>query len=323
MTKIFDLFNVLNKTSLVNAYIFADSSKIIKRARLFKKCLDINAGGLDLAGFHNFPFPNYKEKTLLRRKGSFLILLTIILFGSAAFGAMALINREELAGYLPTILQSADSKFLIAEAKDADNAPVKNDSSAVKTNQDSIQTSPKIPTQITYLFLFKRVDNLDKKAADEEAKGKDGKIYRQHYKDKAKLTDTQNDALFKVAKDCLKDVSKIDDEARKIIDKDYAKYPGGKIKAGDPIPTPPIELTTLKLERDATVLRYLDVLKTSFSPTDFLKFQQFVEQDITAQVSTTTLTKDLRPVFSPAESAKQMAPDTAINPRAGQSEEQK
>ena len=264
----------------------------------------------------------------MRRKKSSIVLLIIVLsLGSAAFGAMALINHREIVGYLPIALKPADSKSLIAETKNPTNQPIKNESfsPAVMSGKDSVEVSTpgRIPIQIAYLFLFKRVADLDKRATDEEAKGKDGKIYRQHYKNKAKITDEQNAALFKVAKDCLAETSKKDDEAQKIIDKDRAKYPGGKIKPGEPFPTPPVELTTLKQERDAIVLRHLDVFKTNFSQADFIKFQQFVEREITAQISTTTLTKDLRPEFSAAGSVKQVSPDSAINPSSKQSEVQK
>lgn len=255
----------------------------------------------------------------MKRKKNLLLGTGLLL--CAAFGVMAYTIPLEILNVIPV------SEILFPRTQQ--NAAYQPDKSAeasmTKTSNmsDSSQESPKIPTQVTYLFLFKRIENLEKRATEEEAKGKDGKIYRQHYKNKAKLSDEQNAALSKVAKDCLAEVSKKDAEAKKIIDKEHAKHPGGKLYPGEPIPTPPIELTTLQQERDAIVLRYIDFLKESFNEADFSKFQQFVEQYITPQVNTVTLTKDLRPVFSTRESVKRISPDPATNSATRQSEDQK
>ncbi|MEJ7860862.1 MAG: hypothetical protein WKF90_04400 [Pyrinomonadaceae bacterium] len=249
------------------------------------------------------------------------LLLGTGLLLSAAIGVMAYTVPFKILNVIPAI-------EILFPRTQQDAAKLMDQSAEGRVTKtasmsDSSQESPKIPLQISYLFLFKRIENVEKLATEEEAKGKDGKIYRQHYKNKAKITDEQNAALSKTAKDCLVEVSKKDAEAKKIIDKEHAKHPGGRINPGEPMPTPPIELTTLKQKRDAIILRYIDVLKESFSSTDFIKFQQFVDQYITAQVSTATLTKDLRPVFSNRESIKQTLPDPAINPHTVQSEDQK
>lgn len=255
----------------------------------------------------------------MKRKKNLLLGTGLLL--SAALGVMAYTMPLEILNVIPM------SEILFPRTQQ--NAAYQPNKSAeahvTKTanTSDSSQGSPKIPIHISYLFLFKRIEKVEKYAVEEESKGKDGKIYRQHYKNKAKLTDEQNVALSKAAKDCLAEVSKKDAEAKKIIDREHAKHPGGKLNPGEPIPTPPIELMTLQQERDAIVVRYIDVLKESFSPADFVKFQQFVEQHITPQVDTVTLTEDLRPVFSARESVKRISPDPAINPATVQSEDQK
>ena len=149
------------------------------------------------------------------KKNWFLGMLLVL---TAALGVLAYTMPLEILKALPMNsslfspnAQSVGKPSGKSEAlRAANKGETDNSGSSKSARNDSSQASPKIPTQITYLFLFKRVDNLDKMAAQEEAKGKDGKVYRQYYKDKAKITDEQNDALFKVAKDCLADVSKKD-----------------------------------------------------------------------------------------------------------------
>ena len=257
-------------------------------------------------------------------KKNYLIFgLAIVFIG--AVGAAALTIPQEIVRLLP-----ASAPLFAAASKDAEKVSIKPGASnkptaaaagnPISSLNDSGEpdNSPaqisKIPIHVTYLFLFKRVTALEKKALEAEDKGKDASLYRHYYKNKAKITDEQNAALFKISKDCIAEVSKKDDEAKKIIDKARDKYPNGKIKSGEPLPTPPVELTVLEQQRNATVLQHLSLLRENFGEVDFIKFQQFVEQHITSQINSTDFTDKPRP---------RLLPETSSDPNVEQPKEQK
>lgn len=254
-----------------------------------------------------------------------------LMFGLAAVfivtvGAMAAAIPEEIVRLIP-----ASAALFAAASKDAEKPAVKSAASneaavagkpisslsdSGELNDSTVQT-PKIPIQITYLFLFKRVIALDKKASEAESKRKDGSDYRHHFRDKAKITEEQNAALFKISKDCFAEVSKKDDKAKRIIDDARAKYPEGKVKKGDSLPPPPAELAVLQQERDAIILEYINRLRESFGAADFAKFQQFLDRDITSRI-TTDLTDKTRPEAPTGESRSPMLPETSNDLRIKQ-----
>ncbi len=112
----------------------------------------------------------------MKRKKNLLIGTGLLL--GAAIGVMAYTMPLEILNVIPA------SEVLFPRAQQ-DTAYQPNKSAEERVTKtantsDSSQESLKIPIQISYLFLFKRIENVEKYATEEEAKGKDGKIYRQH-----------------------------------------------------------------------------------------------------------------------------------------------
>jgi hypothetical protein len=140
------------------------------------------------------------------------------------------------------------------------------------------------PEQVIYGLLFREVAAFKKEARDREARGQDASFLRKHHKEHLKLNDDEDAALARIAEETDADVRKTDKEARKLIDKERARHPEGKLKEGEALPAPPEALGTLQRQRDARVLKGRDDLRAAVGEEAFKRLDASVRQDITAKM---------------------------------------
>ncbi|MBI4749239.1 MAG: hypothetical protein HY774_12170 [Acidobacteria bacterium] len=134
-----------------------------------------------------------------------------------------------------------------------------------------------VPQQVVYFQLFRQVAALEAKAVESPA---NADKYRAVYRNLAGLTDAQNAVLLKTAVDCTRQVDTLDARAKTIIASFRAQFPNGQIPQGKTLPPPPPELLQLQKDRDATILRFRDQLRTAFGEAAFARFDSFVQGNI-------------------------------------------
>jgi len=140
------------------------------------------------------------------------------------------------------------------------------------------------PEQVIYGLLFREVAAFKKEARDKDAKGQDASFLRKHHKEHLKLNDDEDAALTRIAEETDADVREMDKEARKLIQKERARHPEGKLGEGEALPAPPEALGTLQRQRDARVLKGRDDLRAAVGEEEFNRLDAFIHQDITAKM---------------------------------------
>ena len=140
-----------------------------------------------------------------------------------------------------------------------------------------------IPKHVAYGLFFGEMAAFKKKAEENERQGLDGSSFRGHHKQRAGLNDQQAQVLDSIANDCNQAVITLNERARKIINKDRARHPHGRLNEGEPLPLPPDELRTLEDQRTATVLEAREKLRQAFGEKEFRRFDDFVQQDIASR----------------------------------------
>lgn len=146
------------------------------------------------------------------------------------------------------------------------------------------QQSVTAPEHVIYGLLFREVAAFKKAARDKESKGQDGSVLRKHHKEHLNLNDDEDAALARIAEETDADVRKTDKEARKLIEKERARHPDGKLKDGEALPAPPEALGTLQQKREARVLRGRDDLRAAVGEAEFKRLDEFVRRDITGKM---------------------------------------
>ena len=127
-----------------------------------------------------------------------LSLIAIIIGGSVIVSSQNNQNRAEISS--PTGLKQKPDNLKVPQNNP--NQP----------NPGSNNIPNEIPDDVTYRQIFKHLEELNKKAGNEErAKGKDGKKYRNLYKDTARLNEKQARTLDRIADQTNRELKKVDD----------------------------------------------------------------------------------------------------------------
>lgn len=145
-----------------------------------------------------------------------------------------------------------------------------------------------IPPQAVYFQLFRQIAVLEAKAVESPTNAGQ---YRAVYRNLAGLTDTQNAVLLKTAVDCTRQVDTLDARAKTLIASFRAQFPNGQIPQGKTLPPPPPELLQLQKDRDATILRFRDQLRTAFGEATFTRFDSFVQGNIGSKMTVSRPTR--------------------------------
>ena len=172
----------------------------------------------------------------------------------------------------PTMIDFASPKFVIGGV-------------ALTTRQKQATLPAQrqtIPQQAVYFQLFRQVAVLEAKAVEAPA---NADKYRAVYRNLAGLTEAQNAVLLKTAVDCTRQVDSLDARAKTIIAGFRAQFPNGQVPPGKALPPPPPELLQLQKDRDTTILRFRDQLRTAFGEAVFARFDAFVQGSIGSKMT--------------------------------------
>lgn len=159
-----------------------------------------------------------------------------------------------------------------------------------------------IPMHVIYGLLFRERAHFKKRAQEQESKGADGSFFREFHKNKLKLSDAETAALDRVADDANREVTKLDKQARKLIDDIRAKNPGGVIKEGKSLPPPPAGLTEMENQRTDVLLQAREQLRAALGDAEFQRVEALLMKDAAERMkvilrggSAASLTEPLQP----------------------------
>lgn len=140
-----------------------------------------------------------------------------------------------------------------------------------------------VPTHVAYGLFFGEMLALKKKADEMERTGRPAAALRDYDKERASLSREQSETLDLIARDCNDKVIRINEEAKRIIDRERARHPHGKLNEGEQVPLPPKSLAVLEEQRENTILEAREQLRTVFGEKEFQRFDDFVHKDIAAR----------------------------------------
>jgi hypothetical protein len=161
---------------------------------------------------------------------------------------------------------------------------VANSQNQPKGRQPAQSLNQAIPIQVLYWQMFNHIALLNQKADEVEAKGGDGSAYRSRYKTFARLNGAEAQLLNAVALETYQKVKALDARAKQIVDAIRAQTPDGKLQPGQLPPAPPAELKEMQKERDEMVMAAYARLRDGFGPTEFPKFEKFVNESVAPNI---------------------------------------
>lgn len=143
------------------------------------------------------------------------------------------------------------------------------------TREDPLPASA--PDYVLYRQFFRHHSALKERAAEVERQGRSGQALRSYYKNKVGLEDRQANALDDVAAECDREVTRLDAEAKQIIDAARARYPNGVVPAGQSIPPAPPELRKMQVERNMIVMRACQQLREKLGAHGFQQVDDYLK----------------------------------------------
>ena len=146
--------------------------------------------------------------------------------------------------------------------------------------KELVRSDSQIPPQVLYDKLFRMVFSIRIKA--ESQKMSDEKINgsKNYFKNRANLTDEENQILQNTALEFIQQVAPIDANARTIIAQKRASNLTGVVSKDD---LPPVELINLQEQRNALALLYRDRLKESLGSDGSAKFVRYIEGEFASR----------------------------------------
>lgn len=145
-----------------------------------------------------------------------------------------------------------------------------------------------LPEHVPYGFLFHHLKILKEKTEELEREGKGKSALLLRFQEKTALNDDQFQELLRVALDCEREVAEQDRKAEAIIQKMRARYPDGRVPAGEAPPPLPPELLTMQQERNAMILSARDHLRQAYGEETFARLNLFVKSQIAPDIKTVT-----------------------------------
>src|SRR5580765_6128817 len=123
------------------------------------------------------------------------------------------------------------------------------------------------PIWVTYHFFFLHVENLDRVAAEEEAKGKEGYKWRTHDQRAAGLSEEEGKILRQKTHDCNREVNDVDAKFQAGVRDFHGQVPNEQVRDVAPLP----ELDQLLQQRIQIINSYVDRLRSMLGEESFQK----------------------------------------------------
>src|SRR5437660_12724905 len=131
------------------------------------------------------------------------------------------------------------------------------------------------PIWVTYHFFFLHVENLDKVAAEEEAKGKEGAKWRTHDQRAAGLSEEEGKILRQKAHDCNREVNEVDAKFQAGVQDFHGQVPNEQVRKVTPLP----ELDQLLQQRIQIINSSVDRLRSMLGEESFQKLDSYVRSN--------------------------------------------
>jgi hypothetical protein len=160
-------------------------------------------------------------------------------------------------------------------------------------NQQNDFTNPNdIPDEIAFGQVFRQLEELNKKADQEQQNNRDGMKFRNLYKDMAGLSEKQARDLDRIAQQTNQRLKQLDQRAKQIINQIRSRVPGGRLQPGQAPPMPPPELEQLSEQRKTLILQSVSELRNNFGEAEFARFSDFVNRKVKAGIKKVKTNKD-------------------------------
>jgi hypothetical protein len=150
----------------------------------------------------------------------------------------------------------------------------------ISTQQPTPAQDMRAPDHVIYDAFFHYVVALKDDATDLERSGKSGESLRNYVQVRAGLDYEQARLLDAIASSCVKEVEQQDRDARAVIEKFKAQFPGGRVPKGARVPPPPPELRAMQRQRDAIIVRARSRLQAEIGEVGFNRLAGFVDKYI-------------------------------------------
>ena len=199
-------------------------------------------------------------------------LTAILVTSAAAIGSYGNFSSKRSPSPAPAITEKSRSRL-----------PRTNAAQVITESQDQpglAPQTPEIPKHIVYGLLFREAAAFRQKAKELKDHGKDASSVEGFHAKRAKLRDDQAEVFERIASECQRKVDEIEEQAKKIIEKDRAQHPGGKLKPGESLPEPPKQLQELENHRRAVIMKGRDDLRAAMGDSEFQRFEEFEERDV-------------------------------------------
>jgi len=147
---------------------------------------------------------------------------------------------------------------------------------AISPKQSAVSTAQQrtnLPEHVRYFFLFHHLSAIKETPA------------ATRFQAKAGLNSGQFQALTSIAVNNEREVKRLDERAKIIIDNFHTQYPPGQLPPGVVPPALPQEINVLQQQREATILRYREQFRRMLGEEEFARFEAFVNDEIGGNTS--------------------------------------
>lgn len=139
-----------------------------------------------------------------------------------------------------------------------------------------------IPDHVLYDSLFRLEVSFRRKALEQELTGQPVTSLKTYFKDRANLTDEENEILRQTAIDFIQEIRPIDTQARQITANIREQFLYGEVPRGSEVSQPPAGLVDLQNQRNQIVLQKRDKLSDSLGKKAFEKLDAFMHKEFTS-----------------------------------------
>lgn len=132
------------------------------------------------------------------------------------------------------------------------------------------QSTSQIPTSILYDHVFRLTDSFKRQAESQQSNGEIQTAFSNYFKEKAQLTDWEDEILKQTASQFIQEAQSIDNQAEALIEQIRSNSSENNVQSQE-------ELNSLQEQRNNTALSYRNQLNQSLGSAKFGEFDNFVQ----------------------------------------------